>query len=84
MRSKKLLAFLMALCLVISAVAPTATAVTADSKASIITEKKANSDRVSSMKNDLLVGDKTAGEIASLRGQKPVANNVNEAFEAAI
>ena len=38
MRSKKLLAFLMALCLVISAVAPVAGAVTTDSKASVVAE----------------------------------------------
>ena len=79
MRSKKLLAFLMALCLVISAVAPVAGAVTTDSKASVITEKKANSDRVSAMKSDLLVGEKPANEIASLRDQKPAANNATEA-----
>lgn len=79
MRSKKLLAFLMALCLVISAAAPVAGAVTTDSKTSVITEKKANSDRVSAMKSDLLVGDKPANEIASLRGQKPAANNATEA-----
>ncbi len=79
MRSKKLLAFMMALCLVISAVAPTAGAVTTDSKVSVIAEKKANSDRVSAMENDLLVGNKTASQIASLRDQKPVQNNATEA-----
>lgn len=74
MRSKKWLSFLMALCLVISAVAPTVGAVTTDSKVSVIKEKKANSDRVSALENKLLVGEKSADEINSLRGQKPVVN----------
>ena len=74
MRSKKWLSFLMALCLVISAVAPTVGAVTTDSKVSVIKEKKANRDRVSALENNLLVGEKSADEINSLRGQKPVVN----------
>lgn len=79
MRSKKWLSFLLALCLVVSVVAPVAGAVTTDSKATLVEAKKANSDRASSKENDLLVGDKPANEIASLRDQKPVQNNVTEA-----
>ena len=75
MRSKRLLAFLMVLCLVISAAAPAATAVTHEKKAAFITEKKANSDHVSAMKNDLLVGGESATKIPSLRGQTQSQNS---------
>ena len=63
MRSKRLLTILLAVCLLLSCVAPGATAVTNDNKASVVTDKKANNDKSSALQNNLIVTDKDSNKV---------------------
>ena len=80
MRSKRLLSLLLVVCLLVSVVAPSVTAVT-DNTASIITDKKANTQDASSKQNSLLISGEKSNTISTLRDQeasaKPEANTAS-------
>ena len=80
MRSKRLLSLLLVVCLLVSVVAPSATAVT-NNAASIITDKKANTQDASNKQNSLLISGEKSNTISTLRDQnasaKPEANTTS-------
>ena len=80
MRSKRLLTILLAACLLVSCIAPCATAVT-NNTASVVTDKKANNDKSSALQNNLIVSDKDSNKVSTLRDKdvsaKPQTNNAS-------
>ena len=80
MRSKRLLTILLAVCLLVSCIAPCATAVTNDT-ASVVTDKKANTQNASGKQNSLLVSGEKTNQLSTLRDKetsvKPETNTAS-------